>query len=209
MTTLKPPPFAARLLERLVPGQDHEALLGDLTEECQRRGSVPWYCRQILAAIIVGSLKDIRAHTLVAARAIVTGLISQLLLVVVTLQLKNVLTGAGVTWGDRWIGLPWYWHWPYAFWSFALIVQAIMFAGYVMIGWLIVRLHRGHGVTMVLTYCVVLWALRFAALAQFAPLTSPHPHIPSLWVPVVNGLIGESLFLIVGGYIATRPSRVA
>ena len=112
-------------------------------------------------------------------------------------------------WGDRWIGLSWYWHWPYTFWSFALIVQGIMFAGYAMIGWLIVRLHRGHGVTMVMTYCGVLWAFRLAAVAQIAVLTSPHPNIPSLWFPVVNGLIGESLFLILGGYIATRPSKIA
>ena len=86
------------------------------------------------------------------------------------LQLENVLTGAGFMWGDRWIGLPWYWHWPYyTSWSFALIRQGIWFAGDAMIGWLIVRLHRGHGVTMVLTYCVVLWGIRFAALAQVAP----------------------------------------
>ena len=106
MTTLKPPPVAARLLEQLVPAQDHEALLGDLCEEYHRRRSISWYWLQILAAIIVGSRKDIRAHRLVAARAIGTGLVSQLLLVVVTLQLKNVLTGAGFMWGDRWIGLP-------------------------------------------------------------------------------------------------------
>lgn len=78
-----------------------------------------------------------------------------------------------------------------------------------MIGWLIVRLHRGHGVTMVLRYCGVLWAFKFAALAQVARLTAPQPYGPSLWYPVVNGLIGESLFMILGGDVATRPSKVA
>lgn len=209
MTIRQPPRFAARLLMRLVPVQNHDALLGDLSEEFQRRRSVTWYCLQILAAVVVGTLKDIRAHGLVAARAIVTGLISQLLLVVVISSLQNVMTGAGFMWGDRWIGLRWYWHWPYTLWSFTLIFQGIWLAGEATIGWLIVRLHRGHGVTMVLAYGGVLWAIRFAALTQVALLTAPQPHIPHLWYPVVNGLLRESYFLILGGYLATRPSRVA
>ena len=40
MTSVQPPQFAARLLKRLVPAQNHEALLGDLCEEYQRRRSL-------------------------------------------------------------------------------------------------------------------------------------------------------------------------
>jgi hypothetical protein len=206
MTISQPPRFASRLLKRLVPGQDHDALLGDLCEECQRGRSIVWYCLQILAAVIVGTLKDIRAHALVAARAIVAGLISQQLLVTAIFQFQNVLTGAGFMWGDRWIGLPRYWHWPsYTSWSFAATFHGLQVAGVAMIGWIIVRPHRGHGVTLVLAYCGVLWAIRFASFAQIALLTHQQPaYLRSLWWQ-----IQESLLMIFGGYIATRRPKVA
>ena len=80
MTTVQPPAIAARLLKRLVPAQDHDALLGDLSEEYQRGRSIAWYWLQIFVAIVVRSWKDVRGHTLVAARAIVTGLVAQMFL---------------------------------------------------------------------------------------------------------------------------------
>jgi hypothetical protein len=55
----QPPAFAARLLKRLVPAQDHDVLLGDLCEEYQRGRSLAWYWAQILAATVVGSWKDL------------------------------------------------------------------------------------------------------------------------------------------------------
>ncbi len=58
MTIKQPPRFAGRLLKRLVPAQNHDALLGDLCEEYQRRRSVAWYCLQILSAVVVGAWKD-------------------------------------------------------------------------------------------------------------------------------------------------------
>src|SRR5262249_29998979 len=155
MTLRQPPQFAGRLLKRLVPAQDHDALLGDLCEEYQRGRSVAWYCLQILAAIIVRSLKDLRANPLVAPRAIITGLLAQMFLLSAFSPLQSVLTGAGFMWGNKWFGLPWYWHWPYDS-SLGIVMQGIWIAGDVMVGWLIVRLHRGHGVTMVLVYCCVI-----------------------------------------------------
>jgi hypothetical protein len=92
---------------------------------------------QIFVAVVVRSCKD--------ARAAITGLIAQVFLLSAFSPLQNVLTGAGFMWGNRWIGLPWYWHWPYAR-SLWTVMQGIWIAGDVMLGWLIVRLHRGHGV---------------------------------------------------------------
>src|SRR5262245_45730062 len=98
MTVRQPPQLAGRLLKRLAPAQDHDVLLGDLCEELQRGRSLVWYWAQILAAIVMGSSKGLRSHPIVAARAVVTGLISQLLLVVVISSLQNILTGAGFLW---------------------------------------------------------------------------------------------------------------
>ena len=95
MTLRQPPRSAGRLLKRLVPTQDHDILLGDLCEEYQRGRSIVWYWLQILAAIAIRSLKDVRANPLVAARAVITGLLAQMLLLPAFSPLQNVLTGAG------------------------------------------------------------------------------------------------------------------
>jgi len=208
MTTQHPPRFAGRLLKRLVPAQNHDILLGDLHEEYQRGRSVAWYWLQILAAIVVRSWKDVRANPLVAARAVVTGLIAQMLLLSAFSSLQNVLTGAGFMWAGRWIGLPWSWHWPYAP-SLGLIMQGIWITGHVMIGWLIVRLHRGHGVTMVLVYCCVSGALHAIGLLQIARVTPWSPHFFTPLYRAANGQAREWLLLIAGGYSATRRTEAA
>ena len=210
MTIAQPPLFAARLLKRLVPARDHDALLGDLNEEFQRGRSVLWYWAQILAAIVVGSLKDLRTHPIVAARAVVTGLIAQMLLVIALSALPSVLTGAGFMWGGNWIGLPSpaYWHWPYAP-SLDMVMLAAWFAGHVTIGWLIVRLHRGHGVTPVLVYCGVQCALYTAALLQFAHVTVWPADLGTLLSMAARAQILTAVLMIAGGYIATRPPEAA
>jgi hypothetical protein len=208
MTTVQPPALAARLLKRLVPAQDHDALLGDLCEEYQRGRSIAWYWFQILVAIVVRSWKDVGAHTLVAGRAVITGLIAQMLLLSAFSPLQNVLTGAGFMWGNRWIGLPWYWHWPYAQ-SLGMVMQGIWIAGDVMIGWLVVRLHREHGVTMLLLYCCVIGALHAAGLLQIAKVTGWSPDLLPPLYAAANGQIREWLLMITGGYLATRRAEVA
>ena len=206
MTIRQPPQFAGRLLKRLVPAQDHDVLLGDLCEEYQRGRSIAWFWLQILVAIVVCSWRDVRSHPLVAARAVITGLVAQMLFLPAFLSLQNVLTGAGFMWGTRWIGLPWYWHWPYAQ-SLLTVMQVAWIAGDVMIGWLIVRLHRAQGVTGVLVYCWVIFIIRAAGLLQI-PLTQWSPNFLVLLIGVANGQIREWILLIMGGCLATRR-RVA
>jgi len=208
MMLRQPPRFAGRLLKRLVPAQDHDVLLGDLCEEYRRGRSLAWYCVQVLAAIVVGSWRDLRAHPLVAARAGVAGVIAQMFLVTAFPALSSVLTGAGFMWGGTWIGLPWYWHWPYAA-SLDMVMMAVWIAGHITIGWLIVRLNRGHGVTGVLVCCGVLSALRIAGLLQFAHVTGRPPDLDTLLFMVTKGQIREGLLMIAGGYVATRRREAA
>jgi hypothetical protein len=73
---MKPSNITELLLKRF--GVD-DALIGDLTEEYGRRSAV-WYYRQVLVAIIGSVLRAIREHRLLAARAVVTGLVVQALL---------------------------------------------------------------------------------------------------------------------------------
>ena len=205
----RPPAFPARLLKRLVPAQDHEALLGDLCEEYQRRRSVVWYCVQILAAIVVGSWKDIRTHKRLVLSATVVGVVLQLLAIEATVRLRDLHTGGGFMLGARWIGLPWYWHWPYVSWSFAATVQAERLTSYMLVGWLVARLHRRHGWTMVLAYRGVFFALPIllsGALLLRRPELSASVHAWSLWL---RGVALDSVPMLLGAYFATRSPEAA
>jgi hypothetical protein len=64
MRALEPPRLAAWLLEHFVLGNKNEALAGDLLEEFRQRRSVAWYWRQVLGAILVGFLSELRAQWL-------------------------------------------------------------------------------------------------------------------------------------------------
>jgi hypothetical protein len=208
LTISQPPRFAGRLLKRLVPGQDHDVLIGDLNEEYQRGRSTTWYLLQILAAIVVGTWRDLRANPLVAVRAAVTGVVAQLLVVFCWGWLLEVFTGAGFMWGGRWIGLPWFYHWPYAS-SLDRIMYGLWIVGELMIGWLIVRLHRGHSVMTVLAFSCVMFAIRAETYFKIAFVMGPQPFVRGLSSAMVIGQISETLLLILGGYLATRRPGVA
>ena len=87
-------------------------------------------------------------------------------------------------------------------------MQSIWIAGEVMVGWLIVRLHRGHGVTMVLVYCCVIGALRAVGLLQLARTTGAPDLFNSLYW-FANGQVREWLSMIAGGHLATRLAKAA
>jgi hypothetical protein len=59
------------LLKHLRLGDKNEALLGDLYEEFKRRHSAAWYWRQVLAAILVGFIREVRCRWMAIAFAIV------------------------------------------------------------------------------------------------------------------------------------------
>src|SRR5262245_9430774 len=67
------PASGARLLKRLVPGEDHDVLLGDLCEEYQHGRAAIWYWMQIAAAIAVSAWKQTRTRKSVVLGAIAAG----------------------------------------------------------------------------------------------------------------------------------------
>jgi hypothetical protein len=62
MNRLKPPRVPAWMLEHFKTGGSNEALAGDLVEEFRSGRSNIWYWRQVLAALLIGWLKNIREH---------------------------------------------------------------------------------------------------------------------------------------------------
>jgi hypothetical protein len=63
MKSSQPPPLATWLLEHLVPESKNEVLAGDLLEGFGQHGSATWYWRQVLAAIMVSFLQELRVRS--------------------------------------------------------------------------------------------------------------------------------------------------
>ena len=71
MKSSQPPAPATWLLEHLVPEGKNEVLAGDLLEAFGQQGSAAWYWRQVLAAIMVGFLQELRLRWVAILFAIV------------------------------------------------------------------------------------------------------------------------------------------
>jgi hypothetical protein len=71
MNASEPPALATWLFERLGSATTRDSVAGDLIEQYRQGRSGAWYWRQVLAAILISATRDVRAHTLLAARALV------------------------------------------------------------------------------------------------------------------------------------------
>jgi hypothetical protein len=188
-----------RFVRRLLPSQDVDALLGDIAEEARYRTRL-WYLAQIAALLVVGSWKDIRSNKQLAFRAAVVGIAATLLLIELQLALEDVGTGAGFMLGTRWIGLPRYWHYPY--WnqsSYRIFVDSISTLCSMTTGWIVVRSHRAHGVTMVVAFLAGLVAFRIMNLAAV-----PGP-MHFTWWRFAQSWSFEATLILLGGCFATKP----
>ena len=57
-----PPALAVCLLQRFVPSERGEALLGDLIEKFNRRRSARWFWREVLIAILIELRRSVHTH---------------------------------------------------------------------------------------------------------------------------------------------------
>jgi hypothetical protein len=201
MSTIQPPAFPARLLKRLVPAQDHDVLLGDLCEEYQRGRSKVWYWLQILAAVIVESWKDIRTYTGVALSAVALGTALQFGLWAFLNKSQYELrhSSALLLWNI----------------NYHLIFTVIDTSGPIVVGWIVARLYRSHGITSLLAYraallsimlVVFLWYYVLFALRMDARLLLSLSH--QLRSGITNHVI-QSVLTLTGGYLATRRVETA
>jgi len=143
----------------------------------------------------VGSWHDVRSHPLLALRAIVIGFASLAGMGSAFFALRDVLTGAGFVWHGIWIGLPWYWHWPYSS-SLATVLSVWSIGAPMLLGWIIVRLHRAHGLTMLLAFRAA-WLVQTAATVLWIA--------PGLFgLRFIQNFVISSLLMFIGGFLATR-----
>ena len=207
----KPPARATSLLLRLGP-QD-ESFVGDLVEEYGSGRSRMWYCRQVLSAVLLASVRQVGADPVRALMAVVTGW-ATLLLVFFTLGDRTAEALAG-----------WVWSWDrqtaYAtqvWWPFQITAILVSYTGFALSALAVVRLHRRHAGPMLIAYAasVVLVLAASAVLIEFLAGQNgavPVPHALFYVVSVAlpyhwrSGLLFAPLLVLVVGLAGCPPSR--
>lgn len=190
MRPIQPPAAATWLLNKF--GCTNDALKGDLVEEYGQGRSIAWYWRQVLIAIAVGFSTEIRAHKLLALRAIITG------------------------WGviyllDRAVGIT-FWKWyghlllahglTPAFWlrhSYTYAVGLVSCIYGAASGWIVGICNHEHRSAMVLTFLlsVQLWSLpEFFRLTE--DVATNQRFLPYLFA-FVTRLVLISIGILLGG----------
>jgi hypothetical protein len=179
------------ILHRLLPSQDTDALLGDIAEEYAGGRSALWYGLQILAAIVIGSGKAVRANKGVALGAIAAGFGFQM-------AFGNGLLLARIA--ARHAGHPTTW----------LVDELLQVSSDMLLGWSLVRLYRSHGITMLFAFRAAMLAFLLIIFLWYASLAAVRADVAMLvWQasqfrsPLVH-LVVESIVMFAGGYLATR-----
>jgi hypothetical protein len=72
MKSTSPPALATWLLRCLASGPNRESLAGDLIERFRNGRSRAWYSRQVIIAVFVWVIRDVRHPKLLTVRAVLT-----------------------------------------------------------------------------------------------------------------------------------------
>jgi hypothetical protein len=185
-------PFGTRLSRRLLPFRDTDALLGDITEELRHR-SRGWYWAQIAAVIVVGSFRDVRRHPLMTVRAIVVGCASLFAYFGMFATLVNAHVFS--------------FHSAFEFYVFLICA---FYGGLATSGWVVGRLHRPHGIALVVAFAISVPILLelIAIVARFLVPAASQARLIASWVDVVK-ILAIPISILLGGYSATRRVDVA
>lgn len=197
------------ILQRLLPSQDIDALLGDINEDARRR-SRAWYWAQLAAVLVVGSALDVRRHPGAALRALAVGFLSlstYFIVVMIAARAVAVLSNGGYYLAGHWLTLPPHQLPPSAFTAF--VVNTL---GFVIAGWTVARTHRAHGIAMLLPYLVMVTLLALVPLTIIVRDSGPGVRtlgmsgIAAVAALVFASFAGGSLL---GGLIGAWPRRLS
>lgn len=127
----RPPRTPGLLLQWFLP--HNTALAGDLEEDHRRRESAVWYWRQVLAAIVLHLWSEVRAHKLLAIRAVVTGWAALWVLSLLEAEINRFMSGWVL---DRLILIFWTHPFP-MMWATQLWNRPATALSFVLSGWVV------------------------------------------------------------------------
>ena len=208
------PAFATGLLLRL--GPHDESFAGDLAEEYAAGRSRAWYWRQVLAAIALTSIRQVGAHPMRAAGAVMAGW-AAMLLVFFAIDQYGV--------ADALAGWVWNWDRQTAYqtgrwWPFWIAAQVMSYSGFALSAVVVARIHsRQSGPTLVahaasMFLVLIASAITIEVLGRLWDNRVPVPHTLFYVVSVAlpyhwrSGLLfAPAVVLIAGLLVSPRPPR--
>jgi hypothetical protein len=137
------PVVATWLLDRLTSGPARDALAGDLIEQYRQGRSRAWYWWQVLVAIVVATIREVRLHWIIAIRALVIGW--GVLIGLAAFIAPHVVAPAFRFLNNRGLMMS-QWRVHY-YWD---LMWAIDCAEGLIAGWIVGRAHRRHQAPTVL-----------------------------------------------------------
>jgi hypothetical protein len=195
MSASQPPRLATWLLQHLAFGPRRESLLGDLIEQYRNGRSPTWYWWQVLTAILVGAIRDVRDHKVLAIRAVATG---WLLYVLFSFPV-NWLSGATRVWfTNSLIDTGRYSFW-WEFWSGQLPARFFVYVACAASGWIVARLHPGHSTAMVWLYGASVLLFEYGMIAWGLAEHRQAPFQQAAFILPLLLTIGRPISILVGG----------
>jgi hypothetical protein len=203
MRSSHPPIVATWLLVHLRSDKENESLIGDLLEDYGRGRSTAWYWRQVLAAIVVSSCGEVRAHGLIAIKAMVTGWAAQFMFQFVEWGLLSRFH----LWIPLYHKLPLYFGYGIAASLTWLLLWTPIWIGS---GWFVGGLYRSHFASMLLVFSTSVLVWKLLKLPRTIQLlfdgAGDSRYLPQLVVEVMN-LILPSVYIVLGGFLAGISKR--
>jgi len=198
-TRVKPAMTPTRLLQRLLPSSDTDALLGDITEETRHQSWLQ-YWGQVCAPLVVGSWRDVRRHPLLALRAVGIGLLTLFVIFLPApslLRVGHTLSDWAYSIGPYWLALR-----PNGLTWLPSIVNPI---GFAVSGWVVARTNRSHGVAMLLPWTMLVCVLPLITLNAVVTY-----HGPTRFAPAIGGIIANislPVWVVAGGVLGVRRRK--
>ena len=207
MRVTEPPRLATWLLKRAGRHPNSESLAGDLIERYQNGRSAAWYWRQVLVAIGLGSLDEIRGHKWLAARAVLVGWT----LLWGTRYFSRVLEMPGSALSvaaGNWLlthdheSLRWWWFQTHAS---DLPVFVLWWMASACVGWVVAYTHRPRQSAMVLLFVTSVLVVRLPGIVVSLKQAVEFEGPPVLILAWMLNSVGSIVALVVAGLWSANP----